>query len=218
MADKCSICGKRSRSYVVKDGAICGKCYGKYTKAGYDFKKKLTVSEIEDVIREEEAEEATREYKKEDLDNAKGLLPIWAAGFLIGIVGFVLLWSDFLAYTFAQEKQVVDAHLVDSYEIEDYEENENGVRESTVSAKYEYEIDGKTYTIPVTTVNDVSTTEFKVYKKGNGEWEEYIGNPTRHFASLGFLLLSAFCFWMGKSNLDDVINVLKRKKNTTKRF
>ena len=126
MADKCSICKKRSGSYKVKDGAICGKCYGKYTKAGYEFKKKLTVSEIEEAIRDEEAEEATREYKREDLVNAKGLLYIWAAGFLVGIVGFVILWADFL----------------------------------------------------------------------------------------GFLLLSLFCFWMGKSDLDEVVKVLRRKKNS----
>ncbi|MCR4990476.1 MAG: DUF4428 domain-containing protein [Lachnospiraceae bacterium] len=212
MADKCSICGKRAGSYVVKDGAICGKCYDKYTKAGYDFKKKLTVSEIEEVICGEEEQNQLREYKNEDLDKAKGLIYIWGAGFLVGIVMFVILWSDFLGYAIAKEKQTVDAHLVDSYEIENYKEDENGVKKTSVSAKYEYVIDGKTYSLSVSTNNDVSTTKVKVYKKKNGEWKEYLKNPTRHFASLGFLLLSAFCVWMGKSDLDNVIEVLKRKK------
>ncbi len=214
MADKCSICKKRSGSYKVKDGAICGKCYGKYTKAGYEFKKKLTVSEIEEAIRDEEAEEATREFKREDLVNAKGLLYIWAAGFLVGIVGFVILWADFLGYAFAKEKREVDAHLVDSYETEDYKENENGVKNTSISAKYEYEIDGKTYIVPVTTDNAASTAKIKVYKKSNEEWKHYFKNPKRHFASLGFLLLSLFCFWMGKSDLDEVVKVLRRKKNS----
>ncbi len=213
MADKCNICGKRSGNYKVKDGAICGKCYDKYTNAGYEFKKKLTIEEIKGVITKEEEKEEQREFKEEDLSEAKGRLKLFAAGFLIGIVAFIILWSDFLTYATAKERRVVDAKLVDGYEIEDYKENEKGEKKTSVSAKYEYEIDGKKYTIQISTGSYVYIARIKVYKKGNGEWKCYLKNPKRHFASLGFVLLSIICCWLGKDDLKKYITVVKRKKH-----
>lgn len=213
MADKCNICGKRSGNYKVKDGAVCGKCYDKYTDAGYVFKKKLTIAEIEEVIKKEEAKEAQLEFKKEDLDEAKGNLKFWVAGFLIGLVAFVILWADFFAYAFAKEKRVVDAELVDGYEIEDYKENDKGEKKSSISGKYEYEIDGKKYTVQISTGSYVYIARLKVYKKANGEWKCYLKNPKRHFASLGFVLLSIICYWLGKDDLKKYVTVLKRKKH-----
>lgn len=213
MADKCNICEKRSGNYKVKDGAICGKCYDKYTNAGYEFKKKLTIEEIKGVIIKEEEKEEQREFKEEDLSEAKGRLKLWAAGFLIGLVAFVILWTDFLTYAFAKERRVLDAQLVDGYEIEDYKENDKGEKRSSVSAKYEFEIDGKKYTVKISTGSYVYIARLKVYKKADGEWKCYLKNPKRHFASLGFLFLSIVCYLLGKKDLKKYITVLKRKKN-----
>ncbi len=215
MAKKCDCCGKGIGfgEYPVKDGTICGKCYNKYTKAGFEYKKKLTISEIKEVISNEETLESTREFKKEDLKEATGLLYLWAAGFFIGIIVFVILWADFLGYAFAKEKRTVEAYLVDSHEIYDIEEDENGKIGSTTFAYYQYEIEGKTYEESLEVGVDKSKRNLDVYKKGNGEWEVYLKNPKRHFASLGFVLLSLFCYWMGKSDVEAVLKVLKRKKH-----
>ena len=110
MAKKCDCCGKGIGfgEYPVKDGTICGKCYNKYTKAGFEYKKK-----------------------------------------------------------------------------HDIEEDENGKIGSTTFAYYQYEIEGKTYEESLEVGVDKSKRNLDVYKKGNGEWEVYLKNPKRHFASHG---------------------------------
>ena len=213
MSEKCSICGKRSGNYRVKDGQICGKCYDKYTKAGYDYKKSLTVAGIEDAIREDQEAETTREFKKEDLDKVTGPLVFWGVGFLLGLIGFGILWSDIFGYVFAKEKRMVEGHLVQLTDHE-YEDDElNGVV-SYKSGKYEFEIDGEIYTLYIShgqAGKEIIQQEYYLTPFGN--WKTYFRDGKRHAAGLGALLLSAFCCFMAKGDIEDMIKILKRKKH-----
>ncbi len=100
---------------------------------------------------------------------------------MIGLIAFLILWADFINYAFAKEKRVVEAELINGYETEDYKDDEKGKRKSSVSAEYEYEIDGKKYRVHLNTGSYVYIAKLKLYKKGNGEWKYYLKNPKRHF-------------------------------------